>query len=334
MLPDWLNTPFESLRQDLASGSHALLLAGMAGIGKRVLAEHVARAHLCSSPSPTGACGACGNCQLLQAGTHPDLIFLEPTEDDATTGEGDTASKKGKARPHIVIDQIRSVLDRLELSAHADRGRVIIIDPADRLNASAANALLKTLEEPPAKTVFMLITAHEERLPVTVRSRCRRVPLSRPPHAAALQWLAAQEIGRAEELLRLAGGAPMQAILFEGSHLPDRWARLVARLGPHPSPLPDWDTTPADLAELCQLLQMLCVDLLRARSGGGTIYSGPNAAVIEQSARQLSQDALSDFWRALGKMKALVHHPLNGALVRDQLLLAFDRMLNQTTAIA
>lgn len=329
MLPDWLRDTFISLQRSLESGSHALLLTGMTGIGKRALADHLARSRLCDTPSEQGACGVCTSCQWLAARTHPDLILLEPTQEELESDAEEVASpaKKGKVRQYIVIEQIRDLLSQLELTSHAGKGRVIIVDPAERLNSNAANALLKTLEEPPPRTVFMLISAHEERLPITLRSRCRRVPFVRPSRAVALGWLHAMGIEKADGLLRLAGGAPARVPQIKEGGMAERWGRLVESLTPQAKRSIEWDTTPNGLAELCLLLQMLCIDLHRIRIGATAMYSEPNDAVIEKAARQLAPDAISEFWRALGKIRAVVQHPLNGALLRDQLLLAFDQML-------
>lgn len=329
MYPPWLAKPYLQLSQSLEHGSQAMLLTGMRGVGKRMLAEHVARSRLCAAPIEGNPCGTCDTCGLVAAGNHPDFIVLEPSQEDEPEGEG--AAKKAKVNQHIVIEQVRALLDGLGLASHGHQGRVIIVDPADRLNVSAANALLKTLEEPLPKTIFLLITSREERLPITVRSRCTRIPFARPDHRESLRWLTEQKIEGAETLLRLAGGAPIQALVLGHSGWVERAHGLVNALPFQGQKVTEWDTTSAGLDELCHLLQMLCVDLQRTRLGGATIYFEPNAAVIGEAARGISLDTLADFWKSVGKIRAVVHHPLNGALVRDQLLLALDRMLHPST---
>ncbi len=313
----------------MAVGSHALLVTGAGGIGKRVLAEQLAGHRLCEAPSGEGSCGQCSGCHLLAAGTHPDRFVLEPAQEDVVPSESEATSsqKKAKASQFITVDQVRSLLGHLELASHSGRGRVIIADPADRLNAAAANALLKTLEDPPSQTIFLLVTSQEERLPITVRSRCRRVPVGRPSREVSLAWLETQGVDNPEVLLRLAGGAPLKARTMGESGISQRWDRLMRWLTPGAPRDIDWDTTTNGLAELCYLLQVLCMDLSRLCAGAAGIYSNANDSALGQAASELRPEAISDFWVALGKTKASVQHPLNGALVRDELLLALDRLL-------
>ncbi len=312
------------------AGSHALLVVGAGGIGKRALAEQLAANRLCEALSEQGPCGRCASCHLLAAATHPDFIVLEPSQDDVALQEGEaTGQKKAKASQFITVDQVRALLGRLELASHTVKGRVLIVDPADQLNAAAANALLKTLEDPPSETIFLLVTSREERLPITVRSRCRRVPVPCPALEVSLAWLRSQGVDNAEALLRLAGGAPLKARAMAEGGITQRWDQLVQWLTPGAPRDFNWDTTTAGLAELCHLLQMLCIDLNRLRMGGSGLYSRTDDSSLRQGAMKLRSEALSDFWIALNKTRALIQHPLNGALVRDELLLALDRLIVQ-----
>jgi DNA polymerase-3 subunit delta' len=155
----------------------ALLLAGPGGVGKRRVAIAVAQAINCLEPRTTSqlerdACGRCASCRRIERGMHPDVIVIEP---------GDTGS--------IKIEAIRDVVDRASYRPFEGRRRVVIIDEADALVAPAQNALLKTLEEMPAASIFLLVSSMPDALLPTVRSRCPRLrfgPLSPGEVAHAL----------------------------------------------------------------------------------------------------------------------------------------------------
>lgn len=205
-LPPWLDGTWQSLAVRLGRDElpHAMLVCGDAGLGKRALADALANSILCQSRDAQGrACGTCRACLLLRAGSHPDRIF--------TTFE---LRDDGKPRTEITIDQIRALSQRLSLSSQFGGLQVVLIDPADRMNASAANALLKTLEEPSASTVIILLSDVPARLPATIRSRCQRVEVHLPARGQALAWLAGQGIAArdADESLAAALGNPGRAL--------------------------------------------------------------------------------------------------------------------------
>ncbi len=178
---------------------HALLLAGRPGGGKRVFAEALAARLLCEAPDPEGrACGRCRGCRLLAADNHPDILRLEPQPD----------------KESIVIDQVRELIGQVDLSAQQGGHRVVVIDPAERLNQAAANALLKVLEEPGRGVVFCLVCSRPGALPATVRSRCQRLGFPMPLTDEALEWIAEWVPDRATALDCLASGfgAPLPAL--------------------------------------------------------------------------------------------------------------------------
>ena len=184
---------------------HALLLTGPAGMGKRDFAERFAHAILCDSPNEDGsACGQCRGCMLMQAGSHPDYLKVEPEEE-------------GKA---IGIDAVRELARFQALKSQYGRQRVIQLQPADALNANSANALLKTLEEPAGDTVLLLTTDRPMSLLPTIRSRCQQV-LFRPltsANAEIRQWLTEQLPQTRQDigvLLQMSGGAPLKAVALE-----------------------------------------------------------------------------------------------------------------------
>lgn len=180
--------------------AHGLLFSGPKGVGKRHLVECLAQSLLCRSPGPDGsACGQCADCQLLAAGSHPDLIRVGP----------DPESKSGE----IAIGVVRLFAERESLTPSRAAWKVALIDPADRLNASAANALLKTLEEPAGQTILCLVGERTGDLPATIRSRCLQLKVPTPAEDLALDWLQAQSARQDWPLrLRLAHGAPLRAL--------------------------------------------------------------------------------------------------------------------------
>lgn len=200
----WQETLWQGLIGRLSAGRlpHALLLTGPAGLGKRHFADSFSRAMLCDTPLDDGsACGGCRGCLLLGAGSHPDYLRVEPDEE----GKG------------IGINPIRQLAAFQSLKSQYGRQRVIQLQPADRLNTSSANALLKTLEEPAGNTVLILTTDRPMALLPTIRSRCQQVifrPLSEPS-AGVLSWLRArlQSTDTSPEvLLQMTAGAPLKAL--------------------------------------------------------------------------------------------------------------------------
>lgn len=219
----WLEPHWRRLAQARARDRlpHALLFEGPPGMGKRALAHHLARALLCRRPSANGeGCGTCPDCRRLYGETHPDFLELAPEAD----------------RPAIRVDQVRDFCTRLGLSPSAAGGyRVALIHPAEAMNRSAANSLLKTLEEPMPGRVIVLVTEQPGALLPTIRSRCQRLRFLPPERAPVAAWLVREQgIPReaAETLLALTDGAPLAALaLAEEARLAEREAVFTQWLG-------------------------------------------------------------------------------------------------------
>lgn len=180
---------------------HALLLAGPKGVGKVSFAHRLACAMVCEHTSPSERpCGYCKACRLAASGTHPDIHWLEPEEE-------------GKS---IRIDAVRELIGRSTLTTQAQGMRVFGISPAEAMNRAAANALLKTLEEPVPSSCLVLVSSAPHRLPATILSRCQKLTFRPVDRALAMAWMADQGMDEsAEETLSLAGGAPLLAQQFE-----------------------------------------------------------------------------------------------------------------------
>lgn len=198
----WQQRAYARMAEALASGrlGHAQLICGPSRLGKRDVAVRMARRVLCEAATGADACGTCRSCRLFEAGTHPDYRFVSFVPNREGT----------KLRTEIVIEQMRELSSQLALTPQFGRAQVAVIDPADAINHAAANALLKTLEEPVPGRYLWLVSAHPMRLPATIRSRCQRVEFRLPPAEEASRWLAAQGHARAEadEALAAARGHP------------------------------------------------------------------------------------------------------------------------------
>jgi DNA polymerase-3 subunit delta' len=308
---------------------HALLLDGPRGIGKLALARNLARALLCETPRADGcACGACVSCHYVAAGQHPDLQMIEPfvIDDDGEV----------KAQDPIPVDRVRALIDWVQLTSHRGRAKVAVIVPAESMNLAAANALLKTLEEPPPSTYLMLVTHQPGRVPATLRSRCRRMPAPRPAAAVAEAWLAQQGLANARFALAQAGGAPLAALSLAGSEWqaertvwlqalsrPDALSpvALAARIEGAPK-----DQRRERLGQVIDWLLAWTADLSRVAAGGVPVRNTDFAAAFDPLANAVAQVPLFRYHRTLLRQRAWVAHPLQPRLVAEALLIAYRDM--------
>jgi len=209
-LPSWHAEHWARLqaRRQRDALPHALLLCGPRGLGKREFLRRFVRGLLCQRPQEGDACGACRSCLLFDAGTHPDYVALSYG-----------LRKDGVQRQDIVVDQIRELSARLATASQFGGWQVASIDPADAMNNAAANALLKTLEEPASQTMLVLVADAPWRMPATIRSRCQRIDFQLPKHEASLAWLQQVGVPDAEMALAAASGNPGLARIWaeEGS---------------------------------------------------------------------------------------------------------------------
>jgi DNA polymerase-3 subunit delta' len=218
----WHQTAWQDLQQLRARMPHAILFYGTAGTGKSVFIETFAQSLLCESVGADGhACGSCASCGWFSQHSHPDYRRVRPEafEDEPPEGEEGVEADSGKKAKstktpskEIKIEQIRALADFMNISTHRQGLRVVVLYPAEALNTPASNALLKTLEEPPPGTVFLLASNSLDRLLPTILSRCRKFALPMPDHTQGLSWLKEQGLADADGWLREQGGAPLAAL--------------------------------------------------------------------------------------------------------------------------
>ena len=182
---------------------HAYLLAGPEGTGREMLANVFAQAANCEAePSAQRPCGRCGNCKLVERGNFPDVARVMPQSERVSRGLMQRADLDGAPSKEIRVDEVRELSKRLSLAALRGRRKIAIVVPADAMNERAQNTLLKTLEEPPPSTTFLLISANPDALLPTIRSRCARVTFGPVPVPVLAARLQREGVPEAEALAR------------------------------------------------------------------------------------------------------------------------------------
>lgn len=349
----WLSTQRAALRALPPRGVHAVLLYGARGIGKKSLALDVARDLLCESPQDGMACGACAGCELYRADNHPDVRVVVPDALSAWRLAGGQQDEEGAfAAPEpstedsddkresreIRIEQVRELADFFSVATHRGRWRVVVLAPADALGGAAANAALKTLEEPPPGTFFILCTdALDEVLP-TVRSRCMLYHVPAPDRALASAWLSAQGVDDPAALLAASGGAPLEALL----EAQDEAARAVlpglldALLGAGQSAMGalgglKWPKAFAAVSAI-RLFQRWGWDLLAHRNGIALRYHPALGQRIAALAARVSSDHALHVWQQqLAQLRRECAHPaLNARTLIEQALMHYAYVFKVT----
>src|SRR5690242_7766294 len=320
--PAWKS--WDTVRERLP---HAILISSAEGWGELEFARAVAQSLLCEKPAEDRrACGACEGCRWFSLGNHPDFRLIVP-EILSPESQEEGADPGKKRSDQIRIEQVRELADFLAVGTHRGGLRVILIYPAEAMNANTQNALLKSLEEPPPTTVFLLVATQPDRLLATVRSRCLRFALAAPDSEAVLLWLRKEGVEHPEEALAAVGGAPLAALkgaeteaerlaFIEGIRKPrfdpSALAQTVQRV-------PLWD--------LVAWLQRWTFDLLLARATGRVRYHVGDEALIADVSRRCQPASIVAYLRRLAQARALARHPLNARLFVEDLLLQYQRLV-------
>ena len=328
MILPWHQPEFQRLLQEGAGLPHALLIRGPEGIGKLEFARSLAEALLCEeAQAGRAACGHCSSCEWIAQGTHPDFRVVEPDSIQAQEDEEPGDRKKGSTQ--INVDQVRALTDFVSLSSHRGQSKVILVHPAEAMNTSAANALLKSLEEPPPATYFLLVAHRWHQLPATIKSRCRQVVLAPPDRESARDWLAEQGTAQAELALAHAGGAPLSAARHESEYWEQRAAFLAAITTSEFDPLRAAEQL-RDLAlpDLVKWLQQWSYDMAFHRASGRVRYHPDFEEQVGRAAGRTSMLDTLRFHRQMVRWQRVVNHPLNPRLFLEELLLSYGALVS------
>ena len=313
---------------------HALLVHGTRGIGKTEFAHALAASMLCETPEEGLACSRCPSCHWFSQGNHPDYreIIPEVAEEEVDDPEVDTPRADKAKSLFIKIEQIRGVANFMALSTHRAGHRVLVIWPAETLHPAAANALLKTLEEPPPSTLIVLVSERPAKLLPTIRSRCHAVPLGPPAREEALAWLRKEGVAAAEVALATAGGAPLLARDLAGTEETEFRRRLLGELSrPGGVNVAQYAQSidRAAVERLIHWMQTWVYDLVSRRSGAAIRHHPDHASAIDARAKAADLEALLDLDRELAEARRLAAHPLNARLLAEHLLLTYNRAISR-----
>jgi DNA polymerase-3 subunit delta' len=334
----WQDAAWTQLQQMRARLPHAILFYGPAGIGKADFIEAFAQSLLCENVRPDGhACGACASCGWFVQGNHPDYRRVRPEalEDEAPAAEGEDGAdsdKKSKstkaASKDIKIEQIRALSDFMNISTHRQGLRVVVLYPAEALNMPSSNALLKTLEEPPPGTVFLLASNSLDRLLPTILSRCRKFALPTPDHAQALAWLEAQGVQDADGWLREQGGAPLAALAQAETGSREELDSLLQVLA---QPSVDAALRAADklskapLASLVAWQQRWLYDVFSYKLSGTIRYYPRYRQQLAALAGRAHTAKILQAIKSTNERRAVADHPLSPKLFVEDMLLDYEK---------
>ncbi len=343
----WQSADWQRWQQMRDRLPHAILFHGAEGIGKVAFAEHAAQSLLCESPDVEGhACGDCASCGWFVQYSHPGFRRVRPealdAEEDEATPEADESSTKKAAASKtpsrdIRIEQVRSLATFMNVSTHRAGSRVVMLYPAEAMNPASANALLKTLEEPPPDTVFLLVTHRIDRLLPTILSRCRQFPLQMPAPDKALSWLESQEVSNPARWLAEHGGAPLAALaaaVGEFADAQDEWLAYLARPHTATALVVAERLQKVPLSQLVAWQQRWLYDLLAIQSAGRVRYYPHHRKSLEALAAHTSADSLQQALRDAGFRRAVSEHPLSARLFIEDMLLDYVRLMQPPRAAA
>ncbi|HCX80642.1 MAG: DNA polymerase III subunit delta' [Curvibacter sp. RIFCSPHIGHO2_12_FULL_63_18] len=326
-LAPWIQAQVHTL---LEQRGHAWLLQGPSGLGQYPLALALARAWLCENPSPRGACGECGSCHAIEVRTHADLCMLMPETTMMELGwplsekaQGEIDDKKRKASKEIRVDAMRDAVEFAQRTSARGRGKVVVVFPAENMNAITANALLKTLEEPAGDVRFVLASESAHQLLPTIRSRCIGHTMLWPDAEEGLQWLQTQglDAARARLLLQATGGRPADALLFaESGRDPLAWAAFprAMALG-DTAAVKDWTAS-----QIIDAQHKLCHDLMAKLCGATPRFFEPK----DLGALCIPMPVLGRWSKALSHAMKTMDHPFNAGLMVEALVGQAQSALN------
>jgi DNA polymerase-3 subunit delta' len=287
----------------------ALLITGNKGLGKQQLANQFAVALLCATPQANGmACGVCSSCLLVNAETHPDFIQVQPEE----PGKG------------IGIGQIRSLITRLTLKPQFETYRVVIVNPADKMNNAAANAFLKCLEEPTERTVIILITEKPAKLPATIISRCQKLAVVTPDKETVVDLLCN---------VSLAQGAPLLALDYANDETLtlrnecfNAWIAIAKQLKSPVIIAEDWHKLPA--SPLIFWITSWIIDLIKCsyHTKVESLYNPDLSEPLQGLSQRLELKGLYKLYDLLLASRQRLDTQINKQLLFEEILIQWHEL--------
>lgn len=319
----------------LAQQGHAWLLQGPSGLGQYELATSMVSAWLCESATALtqGACGQCGSCHALSVHTHADLFVLMPETILLELGwplsekaQSDIDNKTRKPSKEIRIEAMRDAIEFSQRTNARGRGKAVLVFPAERMNHVTANALLKTLEEPPGDVKFVLATEAAHQLLPTIRSRCLIHTMAWPSELEAVSWLQTQDLSNedAKSLLKAAGGRPDEVLKQRNLGQTMQWwskfpRAMLAGDASYCAELP--------ASEVIDALQKLCHDLLMLQTQTSLRYF--NEADLPKL--KVSASQLTSWFKRLSQAANTAEHPFNAGLMLEALCTEAREVLNSNS---
>ncbi|QWE15730.1 DNA polymerase III subunit delta' [Polynucleobacter sp. AP-Nino-20-G2] len=366
-LAPWLQPLWDAM--DLSAFPSSVLIHGQSGIGKLKFSIELAKALLCESPiSSAKPCNQCDGCRWFNSGNHPDFITLVPEthrkylphgdfdvdvdlpkKSKATQVDGDGEAAEKKEKKNISIEETRSAIEGLSVGSHRGGNRVILIYPLEMLRSDSANTLLKSLEEPPANTIFILLADRLDRVLPTIRSRCRLLAAPRPDRTAGLLWLRQRLSGMTDLKISAAdvesiydeqGGAPYAVLdsLIARHNKDDKdeltiaiqASRYLLQAMSQGSRI-NWldaaeKTQKARYSMLLATMQRWASDLQSAAQMGAPRYYPKHEASIKALAQQARLPKLLRFWKSLIQARRHENHPLANRIQLEALLSQYQQV--------
>lgn len=361
----WLEPLWKGL--DFGNFPNAILLHGQSGIGKFAFSVELAKALLCENSSAAiRPCNQCEACHWFDTGNHPDFIALVPETHRKllphANYEGDDTSKRSKSsrdddgessdkkeRKNISIEETRSAIENLSIGSHRGGNRVILIYPLEMLRPDSANTLLKSLEEPPASTIFILLADRVDRVLPTIRSRCRLLTAPRPNREDGLAWLKNQlstisglKVSDAdiETIYDEQGGAPFSVLSsLIARHNKDDKDELTISIQASRYLLQsmaqgiriNWldtaeKTHKAQYGFLLASMQRWVSDLQSVTQGGEPRYYPKHFNTLEGLSRMANVPKLHHFWKSLIQARRHENHPLANRIQLEALLSQYQQI--------
>lgn len=361
----WLQPLWEAL--DFDQFPNAILLHGQPGIGKFAFSIELAKALLCENDDRSiKPCNQCDACHWFDAGNHPDFISLVPqthrkflpqsdyeSEDSSKRGkaahddEGESSEKKEKK--NISIEETRHAIENLSIGSHRGGNRVILIYPLEMLRSDSANTLLKSLEEPPKNTIFILLTDRVDRVLPTIRSRCRLLTAPRPNREQGISWLKAQlnefkglktADADVEIIYDEQGGAPFSVLssLIARHNKDDKdeltisiqASRYLLQSMAQGASL-NWldaaeKTHKAQYGFLLASMQRWVSDLQSVAQGGEPRYYPKHLATLQGLSKSTNVQRLHNFWKSLVQARRHENHTLANKIQLEALLLQYQQI--------